>query len=411
MGIDSLIGYLIGSRSALLTLAEHPRTWLIGLVFVLSAGFAREYDGEDLLHEPWHLLLPLGASLVSSLVLFCVLYVPSRMAGAAVPSFIAAYRAFLGLFWMTAPLAWLYAVPYERFLDPISAAYANVYTLAFVSACRVALMVRVGVVLFGLSPWAAFFRVVAYADSAALVAIHFLPFPIIEVMGGVRVSEADMPVRSAAQFVACWGGCSLIFWWLLAIVAGNRSTWALPWRQDANPADSDGVAAIRHVAHVSWPLRILAFASLAVWIPILPFTQPEQQIRWRVETAFREGRFRDALNEMSAQERDDFPPQWEPPPRFLKGDRSAMVLDIWKEILSNEPAPWVRQHYLDRFKEFVEIHAYERDDEKVANLLNQMPESKTLLREWAANPRMQSYLERLDTYLRPELRRTNLKRH
>ena len=209
MGIGTLLGYLIGSRSAILTLAGHPHSWLLGLVFVLSAGFAREYDGEDLLHEPWYLAVPLGASLVSSFLLFCVLYIPSGLTGASGPPFVAAYRTFLGLFWMTAPLAWLYAVPYERLLDPVSAAYANVFTLALVSAWRVALMVRVGVVLFGLSPWAALFRVLAFSDSAALVAINFLPFSIIEIMGGVRVSEADSVVRSAAQFVACWGGWSI----------------------------------------------------------------------------------------------------------------------------------------------------------------------------------------------------------
>jgi len=35
----------------------------------LLPAFAREYDGEDLLHEPWHLLLPLVASLATSFIL------------------------------------------------------------------------------------------------------------------------------------------------------------------------------------------------------------------------------------------------------------------------------------------------------------------------------------------------------
>ena len=263
MGIGTLLGYLIGVRSATLTLAERPRTWLIGLVFVFSAGFAREYDGEDLVHEPWYLLAPLGASLVASFVLFCVLYVPGRMAGADSPPSFTAYRTFLGLFWMTAPLAWLYAIPYERLFDPVTAAYANVYTLALVSAWRVALMVRVGVVLFGLSPWAALFRVVAYADTVALIAINILPFPIIEIMGGLRVSDAEMAVRSAAQTFVCWGGVSLILWWLLAISADNRSSWALPWRKGGQPAASDVLSSTRgHAVPASWSLRILAVASL-----------------------------------------------------------------------------------------------------------------------------------------------------
>jgi hypothetical protein len=122
--------------------------------------------------------------------------------------------------------------------------------------------------------------------------------------------------------------------------------------------------------------------------------------------------FSESAVEMSAQEFDDFPPQWEPPPRFLKGDRPAMVLDIWEEILRNDPAPWVRQHYLGRFKAFVEKSSFFWRSEttaKVASLLNQMPEGEALLREWAAEPSMEEHLELLDSHLRPELRRRNLK--
>ena len=43
------------------------------MLFVISAGFAREYDGEDLLHQPWHVLLPLVTSLITSLLLFVLL--------------------------------------------------------------------------------------------------------------------------------------------------------------------------------------------------------------------------------------------------------------------------------------------------------------------------------------------------
>jgi hypothetical protein len=408
MSIGTLLRYLCGTRAAILTLAAHPRTWLIGLVFVLSAGFAREYDGEDLLHNPWYLVVPLGASVVASLALFVVLYVPGRLAGANFPPFLAAYRAFLGLFWMTAPLAWLYAIPYERLLDPVAAAYANLGTLALVSVWRVALMVRVGIVLFGLSPEAAFLRVIAFADTVAMIAINYLPFPLIELMGGVRFSKEEMAVRGAAQWFACMGGLSLPVWWLSALTP-SKSSWALPRTHDA-AADGDASgSASRHAEPVRWSLRILAVLSLAIWIPILPFPQREQQVRWRVESAFREGRFHDALAELSAHARADFPPQWQPPPRFLKGDRPAMVLDIYDEIIRTDPAPWVRQHYLGRFTAFVERDRWHSHNEKIASLLNQMPEGASVLRKWADEPDMLWKLEQLDSYLRPELRRENLK--
>lgn len=57
-------------RHAILELAANRQAIWLGLLLVLSADFAREYDGEDLLREPWRLALPLFASLLTS-VLFC----------------------------------------------------------------------------------------------------------------------------------------------------------------------------------------------------------------------------------------------------------------------------------------------------------------------------------------------------
>src|SRR5262245_33154150 len=74
MGILMLVRYLCGSRDAIQTIAGNRHAPWIGLLFVLSAGFAREYDGEDLLHEPWYVVIPVGASLVTSFLLFSLAY-------------------------------------------------------------------------------------------------------------------------------------------------------------------------------------------------------------------------------------------------------------------------------------------------------------------------------------------------
>src|SRR5437016_6114505 len=116
MNIKAFLLYLIGSRTAILEIAGNRHTLWVGAVFVLSAGLAREYDGEDLLHEPAYLLLPYLASLITSFLLFVMTHRESVGESAPVKSFFQQYRMFLGLFWMTAPLAWLYAIPYERFL-------------------------------------------------------------------------------------------------------------------------------------------------------------------------------------------------------------------------------------------------------------------------------------------------------
>ena len=138
MRLSTLFRFLVGHRDAILELAASRWTILIGAIFVVSAGFAREYDGEDLIHEPWHALRPLGASLASGTTLFLLVHgavmLCSRKADAKPPGIGRSYVIFLGLFWMTAPMAWLYAIPYERFMSPVDAIGVNLWTLALVAA-------------------------------------------------------------------------------------------------------------------------------------------------------------------------------------------------------------------------------------------------------------------------------------
>src|SRR5262245_2996220 len=201
MRIATLFRYLIGDRGAILTIAGSRQALGVGLLFVLSAGFAREYDGQDLLHEPWHLLVPLAASLASSFVLFSVAYGVAVFKGVAVRPFLRRYGSFLGLFWMTAPLAWLYAIPYARFLGAANAMRANLLTLGVVSAWRVALMVRVLMVVLHHSFPAAFCLVLTFADAVALTLLTFLPVRLFDIMAGIRLSEGEIVLREVSQAV------------------------------------------------------------------------------------------------------------------------------------------------------------------------------------------------------------------
>src|SRR5262249_38217495 len=49
MRVGNLFRFLIGSRQAILELAADPRSLGVGLLLVISAALAREYDGSDLL--------------------------------------------------------------------------------------------------------------------------------------------------------------------------------------------------------------------------------------------------------------------------------------------------------------------------------------------------------------------------
>ena len=216
-----ILRFLSGSESAMAALAVHPWSLRVGLAFVLLAGVAREYDGEDLLGEPWHLLVPLVASLVSCTLLFLLLNFGAWRKGVAREDR-PGYLAFLRLFWLTAPLALVYAIPFERVLPPVAAAHANMALLLIVATWRVWLMIRVTRVLFGASRFAATSLVLFYGGVLLFFALQFSPVPIIHVMGGLRLSPAERAIQWWMQniFLLTFFGLPLMA--LLAVVCLAR---------------------------------------------------------------------------------------------------------------------------------------------------------------------------------------------
>jgi hypothetical protein len=341
MNIRTLLGFLLGRRAAILAMASCPHALWLGLLFVISAGFAREYDGEDLVHEPWRVFLPLVASLISATVLFVASDGIARARGSGAPSAGMSYRAFLSLFWFTAPLAWLYAIPYERFLAPVEAMRANLLTLGVVAAWRVFLMVRVLHVFMGFKVISAIFIVFAFADAVVLVLLPSLPVPLIEIMGGVRLSESEELLKAAGMTTLCWGICSAPVWLIgyIIVAATARPRWA---ELSATPLP---------VRFGPW---LLGAFALAIWAVILPLTQPEQLMRKRVERILLEGRIEEGLAEMSAVEADAFPPNWDPPPHSVHLLRDADAIVRLMNALADRPqAPWVRALYLEKIRMYL----------------------------------------------------------
>jgi len=163
-------------------------------------------------------------------------------------------------------------------------------------------MMRVLMVILSYRLLAVIPVVMLFAVSVALVLLQWSPVPIIEVMGGLRLSDAEWLQRALAANVLFLGICSWPFWLMTVIAAAIQSTPR--WSADVEPARLKGV------------LGGLALASVVGWALVLPFTQPEQIRRYRIDRAFAEGRVAEALDEMSWHERSDYPPLWRlPPPR------------------------------------------------------------------------------------------------
>ncbi len=374
MKISTLFWYLLGSRNAIHTIATDRRAIWIGLLFVISAGLAREYDGEDLLHEPWYAFIPVVASLAASLILFVVLAGPMYLAGRAKTPFLSAYRSFLSLFWMTAPLAWVYAIPYERFFEPAVAIQANLWSLGIVAAWRVILTMRVAAVILRMAPFAAVMLVMLVADALALIAVTAMPKPIIEFMGGVHLTEAEHMIVGVTFMTYFFGILSAPIWLLGSVVSlvVARPNWA-PVPNDNAPRAGLGV----------W---LVALGSVAGGIALLPIGQAEQVRRYRVEHAFRLGQIAEAIDYMSARSQKDFPPSWDPPPHVAQANQRVTPIDVLEVIVKRQPAPWVRQIYVKKLDDFMgeryqfeyRLHRHGPELGRIVRILEAMPEGRPI---------------------------------
>ena len=362
----------------------------IAALLVLSAALARNYDRVSLLDEPWRLAGPFVASLVISGPLFLTVYICARLKGMKSPGMIRAYLSFLTLYWMTAPMAWLYGIPYERFCSPPAAISANLWTLALVSAWRVALMTRVVSVVFTSPISAALSLVMLVADIAALIALHLVPLPVINVMGGVP-EQQEIAFAALLVKVLCWA--SLPIWWVLAWTAAKSSNIHPEWTVPAAPDRPGNV------------LATLAFAVSvpSAWAALLPFTQPEQRLSRRVEQVYRSTGPAAALALISAHSRAAFPPDWQPPPRTSSGDPPTNEVLDTLEALADHPHPdWLGDIYTQRFRDRVHYDAYRWPNElltghavRLAAILSKLREGPEMARSLQDDPYLPHFTIRL----------------
>lgn len=338
MNIRTLIAFLAGRRQAILDVADTPGAVWLGMLLVLSAGFAREYDAQYLLREPWYLLLPLAASLVTSLLLYSLIWLVALRRSVERGPFWATFRRFLALYWMTAPLAWLYAIPVERFLSDAGSVRANLSLLAIVSTWRVALMTRAVIVFWGAGPLAAFSLVMFFASSVVLAVLQFTPLPIFNIMGGIPLPEREAIIQEAALVVTL---LSVPVWFVSLLTVLGQLAAPRIWHLSAAP-----VTAIK-VAPSLWGLAALAIFG---WGAVLPFTQAEQRLRYQAERALTSGEIAQGLRIMSQHTADDFPPHWDPPPWLAYPNPKPPLSDVIETIVEVEPAPWVRGLFLAKLE-------------------------------------------------------------
>jgi hypothetical protein len=393
MRVATIFEYLAGRPQAILEVASDRQALGVAALLVFSAGLARNYDRASLLDEPWRLLGPFVASLAISGPLFLTIYGFGRWKRMQGPEIGRAYLSFLTLYWMTAPLAWLYGIPYEAFQSPIEAVRANLWTLGLVSAWRVALMIRAVTVVFNLRVSAAFPVVMLVADIAALTSLHLVPLPVIHVMGGINPTNEMIAWDTLLAKVVGW--LTLPVDVVLTAIA-VRSTRTVPqWRVPATAERAD---------RSRGPL-VFAALAVALWASLLPLTQPAQILAHRVARTYRAGGPAAAIAQMSAHVRNDFPWGWQPPPpSFPAEPPTAEVLDTLEALADQPQAAWLRALYSRQFQERARLGWFESPAEplnryaiRLMRILERLPEGPEMARAVVAADSEISYLLRPDS--------------
>ncbi|MEW6161090.1 MAG: hypothetical protein AB1813_26985 [Verrucomicrobiota bacterium] len=346
MNLGILGGFLVGNASAIRQAATDRAALWTGIMLVLMTGIARNYDQSYLLASPLGLIGPLVFSFFSGSFLHAVL-----IGGIARRHFPeegqkeSRWVTFMTLFWMTAPIAWLYAIPVERFFDSYRAAQANIALLGIVSVWRVLLMSRIMAVLFEISFVRALGWVLIAASAEVIVVLFFGAFfsgtfsqRLLASMAGMRNSPEESLLISILS--AAWG-------WSWAVLVGSIILLVMrPLRQEIPPLP------ILSSGKAPW-FSLMAFCFVWALVAIEP--QREQHRFAKHAALVGKGEYVGALAYLEKHERRDFPPgrRLEPNPYEYR---------VWRDLpptialLTSETAPWIRRVYLDHLTATLSHH-------------------------------------------------------
>ncbi len=326
MPLSRILRYLIGDADAIHAMARDKSAIKYGLLFVLFAGVAREYDQESLFYRPGLFLAPLIASIILALMHFGYLrvkYRPKDVNG------LSGFRCYLGLFWMTAPLAMFYALPVEYFFDALTALKINTALLAIVASWRVILYARVMSITLKQPFWLMLCEILWGGCVLVLVIGALFSFSLTDVMGGsVHSQETAFKSNtlSLTTEVSFWLG-----WVMFAVQfkKGNRPRTAFPPPEQASPFRFS----------IAMALFLLATSMLLLRQPSL---YRSAELNYLIRTDTEKG-----MDFMAAHSPQDFARTWPLPP----AGRSQRInlfeaVQMLEQLKPHHPA-WISEEILD----------------------------------------------------------------
>ncbi len=218
---------LLAFRRPSAALHSHWQGFLaFGLACTWLAGIGRYWDNP---RAEWWQLLGLGSLayvFALALLLWLLLY-PFRPLNWR-------YRNLLVFISLTAPPAWLYAIPVERFLPLQAAASANAWFLALVAAWRVGLLVRFLHRVAGLRPLE---LVVGTGLPLALIVVTLsllnLEHVVFNIMAGIQpedrsANDLAFQVVLVLAVLSFYASPILLLGW---VILANAAWWGQPERK------------------------------------------------------------------------------------------------------------------------------------------------------------------------------------
>ena len=360
--------YLCGDAEAIRRLAVEPKALATMIVLVFTAAIARNYDQRYFFESPF--LWVFGPILFSGVAAFFhlavihLLFIKRLLQPDLPDRFKRFFPVFLTLFWATAPLAWIYAIPVDRMTDLATAAKWNVGFLGVVAAWRVALMARVLSVLIGTRFLKALGWVLIPASiEAFIVSIAGMKIGkmIAASMAGISNAPEESVVMSLMGTVFIGAPICLILGICLVFVRDHK-------QESEHP---EPPVRLNKWSPQFWPIVMLVLGAFIA----VPF-QRELARNHEMEREIAEKRYADAIEFLSNHRREDFSPAKRLPPALYEYSIHRELPEVLDVLESTTPA-WILEMYRGYLETYLSFRLYmipsDQELEKVLDYLMRIP--------------------------------------
>lgn len=385
MKVRDLLLFLFGHRASIERIASSRWAWLIGLILVATAGIARNYDHLYLLEQREWFFGPLVMSLVSTILIYACLGIGlglSRSGKPLGPQF----RSFLTMFWLTAPCAWVYAIPVENYTDILTSTKWNLAFLGIVSVWRVFIMSRAVAVLTGARATRVLVLILWPASFEMILGSVTKRFSLIQIMSGVRLPPHHIWLQQATEFTL-FGSMALFFiLCFMAIATGGGSEEIQ--EPDGQPRPSFTIGSLSRPIQKSslwlWPVSL---AILGLWGVIAMKTQPIVARNFQLEKLIKAEEWKSAVAYAVQFKETDFSKiHYLPPGPYPRQGLQALPPsgNLLLAMDGTEPS-WLKQIWLEQTQSQIRLNleGMFTEPDKLTELIAKFPALRRTIDEQA----------------------------